>query len=88
MFVSSVIAIALALSFSQHVAASPLASIRIAPAQRVALAVGPEGGFLPFEIEKLAEAGFEPVSMGGRTLRVETACVALLAQLDLLRRIV
>jgi len=62
-----------------------MASLRIGRDERVALAVGPEGGFLPYEVEKLAEAGFEPVSMGPRTLRVETACTALLAQIALLR---
>ena len=67
-------------------AAAPLASLRVDPAERAILAVGPEGGFLPYEVEALAHAGFAPVSMGERTLRVETACVALLAQLDLLRR--
>ncbi len=65
----------------------PLAGVRVAAAQRVALAVGPEGGFLPYEVEALERAGFAPVTMGERTLRVETACVALLAQVDLLRRL-
>ena len=64
-----------------------LASIRLAPADRVVLAVGPEGGLLPYEVDAFAAAGFTPVSMGPRTLRVETACVALLAQIDLLRRL-
>ena len=43
-------------------------------------------GFVPFEIEALSTAGFTPVSMGERTLRVDTATIALLAQIDLLRR--
>jgi RsmE family RNA methyltransferase len=64
-----------------------LADARIAPGRRVVLAVGPEGGFIPYEIEALQRAGFAPVSMGERTLRVETAVVALLAQVDLLRRV-
>lgn len=65
----------------------PLASLRLAPDERVVLAVGPEGGWIPFEVDALRTAGFTPVSMGERTLRVETACVALLAQIDLLRRL-
>lgn len=68
-------------------APTPLASLRIARGERVVLAVGPEGGFVPFEVEALARAGFRGVSMGERTLRVETATVALLAQVDLLRRL-
>lgn len=68
-------------------AATPLADVRVAPERRVVLAVGPEGGFIPYEVEALERAGFRAVSMGGRTLRVETAVVALLAQVDLLRRV-
>jgi RsmE family RNA methyltransferase len=68
-------------------AATPLADVRVAATRRVVLAVGPEGGFVPFEVETLERAGFRAVSMGARTLRVETAVVALLAQIDLLRRL-
>ena len=46
---------------------------------RVLLAVGPEGGWVPFELDLLRARGFVPVSLGARTLRTDTACVALLA---------
>lgn len=59
-----------------------LASLRIRADERVVVAVGPEGGWVPYEVEALARGGFTAVSMGTRTLRVETACVALLAQVD------
>ena len=48
---------------------------------RVLLAVGPEGGWIPYEEELLAAHGFLSVSLGARTLRTDTACVALLALL-------
>jgi RsmE family RNA methyltransferase len=47
----------------------------------VTLAIGPEGGWIPYEIEKLADAGLQPVQLGDRILRVETAVSALLARL-------
>ncbi len=47
----------------------------------VTLAVGPEGGFIPYEVEKFSAAGFLPVRMGERTLSVETAVPALLSRL-------
>jgi RsmE family RNA methyltransferase len=46
---------------------------------RVLLAVGPEGGWVPFEMELLRAHGFEIVGMGARTLRTDTACIGLLS---------
>jgi len=47
----------------------------------VTLAIGPEGGFIPAEIDLLARGGFAPISMGERILRVETAVAALISKL-------
>lgn len=50
---------------------------------RVLVAIGPEGGWVPFELELFDAAGFERVHLGTRILRVETAVVAALARLGL-----
>lgn len=47
----------------------------------ISLAVGPEGGFIPYEVEKLQECHFQPVSLGPRILRVETAIPVLITRL-------
>ncbi len=45
------------------------------------LVIGPEGGFIPYEVEKCQQAGCRPVSLGPRILRVETAVAAALGTL-------
>ena len=47
----------------------------------IVLAVGPEGGFVDHELEMLRLCGFRAVSLGERTLSVETALPALLGRL-------
>lgn len=46
------------------------------------LAVGPEGGFIDNEIDKLTAAGLEGITLGARIMRVETAVPYLLGRLS------
>ena len=45
------------------------------------LIIGPEGGLIPYEIDKIESAGCEVVSLGPRILRVETAVTSLIGRL-------
>lgn len=45
----------------------------VQPGQRIAVFIGPEGGFEESEIRLALEAGIEPVTLGRRILRTETA---------------
>lgn len=47
----------------------------------VTLAMGPEGGFIPFEIELLEQTGFTSVHIGERILRTENALPAIIGRL-------
>jgi len=47
----------------------------------VTLAVGPEGGLIPYEVEKLIECGLSAVHLGERTLHVESAISGLISRL-------
>lgn len=56
----------------------------IAPAQEVQLLIGAEGGLDPQEVIAAQQAGFQPVRLGPRVLRTETAGLAALAALQVL----
>jgi 16S rRNA (uracil1498-N3)-methyltransferase len=64
-----------------HPAASTPASAvaRESAGERILLAIGPEGGWNDFETALLEAHGFQAAGMGPRTLRTDTACIALLA---------
>jgi len=42
-----------------------------------AIAIGPEGGFTDYEVNKFREAGFQGITLGKRILKVETAISVL-----------
>ncbi len=48
---------------------------RVASGWKVALAVGPEGGWEEWEVELLEAKGFVPATLGPRILRSETAAI-------------
>ncbi len=52
------------------------------PQGSVTLLVGPEGGWSPDEISAARGAGFQPLTLGPRVLRTETAAVAALAAMQ------
>lgn len=62
-----------------------LATLDIAKSNNLLLAIGPEGGWVPFEIEKMRELGFQMVTLGPWVLRVEHAVTAALAQIELMK---
>ena len=54
---------------------------RIREGQKIAIFIGPEGGFDETEIALASEAGVEPITLGKRILRTETAGMTVLAWL-------
>jgi 16S rRNA (uracil1498-N3)-methyltransferase len=53
----------------------------IRPGQRIAIFIGPEGGFDESEVEAALSQGTQPVTLGRRILRTETAGLAMLSML-------
>ena len=53
----------------------------VGPGQRIAVFIGPEGGFEETEIDEARKAGMVPITLGGRILRTETAAITMLSWL-------
>ncbi|MBU0479499.1 MAG: 16S rRNA (uracil(1498)-N(3))-methyltransferase [Proteobacteria bacterium] len=51
------------------------------------VAIGPEGGWVDFEVDLFRKQGLETFSLGPRILRVDTAVPAILSQILLLREL-
>lgn len=70
-------------------AESPMALTRqklssILPGQSIAVFIGPEGGFDDAEVELAKKTGYEPITLGKRILRTETAGLYVLSVLGYL----
>ncbi|MCB9024827.1 MAG: 16S rRNA (uracil(1498)-N(3))-methyltransferase [Bdellovibrionaceae bacterium] len=50
------------------------------PDSSYALAIGPEGGFIDYEVQKFLDQGFKLYSLGQRVLKLETAIPALVSR--------
>jgi 16S rRNA (uracil1498-N3)-methyltransferase len=68
---------------SARVVLDPASALAAVPdgAGEVTFASGPEGGLAPGELEELAAAGFQSLSLGPRVLRADTAPVVAVAWL-------
>jgi 16S rRNA (uracil1498-N3)-methyltransferase len=61
------------------IAASLESSIQTNPNPQLALAIGPEGGWAPDEMSLFTQHHWQPVTLGPRILRAETAAIAAIA---------
>ena len=52
---------------------------QLQPGQRIAIFIGPEGGFEEAEVTLAMEKGVEPITLGKRILRTETAGFTVLS---------
>ena len=53
----------------------------VRPGQKIAVFIGPEGGFEEAEVELARAAGFSPITLGRRILRTETAGLTVMSWL-------
>lgn len=54
---------------------------KIKPGMKIGIFIGPEGGFAKEEVDKAMEINAEPITLGKRILRTETAGMALMSVL-------
>ena len=69
------------LSLSPH-AVTPLKNMNISSSSRVVLLIGPEGGLSDREMSQAERYHFQPLRLGPRVLRTETAALAAIAALQ------
>jgi len=51
---------------------------------KATILIGPEGGLSDNEIKEAIKAGFQPILLGKRILRTETASIVAIANMQLL----
>lgn len=68
----------LAFVLTPHVP-GPLSEKPVAAASSIALLIGPEGGLTEKEITQATQEGFQPLRLGPRVLRTETATITALS---------
>jgi len=76
-------------SYLYHLLGNPggqtgLQQVIVGKPGRAVFAIGPEGGWVDYEVQKFREQGFVDCSIGGRILKVDTAVIALHARISLL----
>ncbi len=64
---------------AQRTLREELQKIPLGSLKEIWIFVGSEGGFSFSEVQKFRFLGMEPITLGPQVLRVETACIALLA---------
>ena len=62
--------------------ARSLKSVLVPPVSTIYALVGPEGGFSEEEVLRAQGAGFQPIRLGPRILRAETAAIAIVSLLQ------
>ncbi len=67
-----------------HHSAKPLKTMSEPLNKSISVLIGPEGGLTEDEVETSIKQGFQPVSLGPRVLRTETAPVVILTCINLL----
>ncbi len=61
---------------------APLKDVILEKPDKILVAIGPEGGWIDYEMDRFAEYGFTAFSLGNRILKVDTAVVAIHARLS------
>jgi 16S rRNA (uracil1498-N3)-methyltransferase len=67
-----------------HHSAKPLKAMSEPLDKNISVLIGPEGGLTEEEVESSIKQGFQPVALGPRVLRTETAPIVILTCINLL----